>query len=404
MRRQARARPRPERSAILLRGRAAASVAFLSLGVLAAADTDTGAVLKRERELSVRGDFRGALALLRPIAEAPGLAPADRIQLLSRVALAHANLSDHDAALAAATKAEGLASQLGDPKPRGLVAHLRGELARLGGNGYQAIAHYQQSLGLGQRAGDADLVRRSYRGLAAAHQQLGDWGRVLDYARRAFESHPNPDDGARISHLFLMGVAHYEFRERDAAEQHFRDLLELAEHAGRRREVALALDELALLYWEFDRDRSRALAHHERALALARELGLRDVEATGLLNSGNVYRDGGDLEEALRRYREALTLKTEAAKNAVSPVLTKNIGQVLARLGRAQEAESWLRRAKDDADRLGTRHIRWEARMELDSSTPAPIPRAPMGCSARAWTSWSRTTPTSCSRTTAWER
>jgi CHAT domain-containing protein len=34
-------------------------------------------------------------------------------------------------------------------------------------------------------------------------------------------------------------------------------------------------------------------------------------------------------------------------------------------MGRAQEAERWLRRAQDDADRLGTRHIRWEARMEL---------------------------------------
>jgi CHAT domain-containing protein/tetratricopeptide (TPR) repeat protein len=342
----------------------------LSAGAAAPA-TDPAAVLKQAQELSGRGDFRGALALLKPAAEAPDLATADRVLILSRIALAHANLSDHEAARAGATRARETAGETADPKVRGLVAHLHGEVARLRGEGSQAIPHYEEGLDFARRAGDAGLARRCYRGLAAAYQSLGDWGLVLDYSRRAFESNPNPDDSQRAAYLMLQGIAHYEFRERDAAERHFLDLLELAERTGRRREVALALGELGMVYWEFDRDRSRSLHHFERALAVGRELGLPDLEATDLVNSGNVYRDGGDLEEALRRYRAALALTT---KGGLLPVITKNIGQVLARLGRGREAEGWLLQAKEEADRIGMRHIRWESRMELGQLYAADRP------------------------------
>jgi CHAT domain-containing protein/Tfp pilus assembly protein PilF len=340
-------------------------LAWPARGFAAAAPDDPRAVIALAQALHAKAEYRRVLALLTPLESAKGLTPEERVGLFSRIALAHANLSEHEPALAAAARAEAAARPLDEPKTLARVAHLKGELARLRGNEYHAIGHYEAGLALAGRTHDPALVGRSYNGLAATYQALGDWARVLDYTRRAVDADANPSDIARSSRLLALGVAYYEFRERDAAERHFRELLAHAERTGRRREVSLALGELGLLYWEFDRDRQRALEHDEKGLAVARELGALDLVATWLLNSGNVYRDEGELQEALRRYREALALEANAGNRGPYAVLLKNIGQVLAAQGRDRDAERWLLRARNEADRLGRPHTRWEARMEL---------------------------------------
>ncbi|MGH7336967.1 MAG: CHAT domain-containing protein, partial [Myxococcota bacterium] len=126
----------------------------------------------------------------------------------------------------------------------------------------------------------------------------------------------------------------------------------------------MALGELGLVAWEFDRDRERALELYGRAISIAREIGVPLLQATWLNNAGNVFRDTGNHAAALDHYRQALALDQRRGARR-DPFPLKNIGQVLAALGRVREAERFLFEAVAAADSQNIAKIRWQSRMEL---------------------------------------
>ncbi|MDH4067032.1 MAG: tetratricopeptide repeat protein, partial [Acidobacteriota bacterium] len=143
------------------------------------------------------------------------------------------------------------------------------------------------------------------------------------------------------------------------------DALELARAAGNPRSRSLALGELRLVAWEFDRDYEKALALFEEAIDLARNLGLTGLQITWLNNSAGALRDSGRLAEALERYLEAVRLEERTGQRRERPHLLNNIGQVLSMSARPEAAEGYLLEALALAERQNVPTIRWMARMEL---------------------------------------
>lgn len=157
------------------------------------------------------------------------------------------------------------------------------------------------------------------------------------------ESSPRRHHQARRRYLIQRGVALYEFHDRDGAERLFQEALALARRANDARGTSLALGELGLISWEFDRDRDAALRYYDEAIALAAAIPV--LKTTWLQNCGNVSRDTGEYDEALRRYREALALERASGQQDHVAILLKNMGQVLAAQGHAHEAEKLLAEA-----------------------------------------------------------
>jgi CHAT domain-containing protein/tetratricopeptide (TPR) repeat protein len=308
--------------------------------------------------------YRDAERALTGLRARDDLSAPQRARVLMRLAAAQVELGRHDEALRTADEAQVSATEAGASELLIRLEIVRGSAWWQQGFPARGRDHYAEGLKLAEQIRHDALRGEVLNQLSNIHQELGDWGRVLDYAERAFEANPNPSDDQRFLYHVNRGIAFYEFHDRDRAEQSFRQALEIATRTGARRSQSFALGELGLVAWEFDRDRERALEHHDRAAAIAREIGVRVLEATWLNNAGNVFRDSGEPTEALARYRRALELEAQGG-GVRQTVHFKNIGQVLSTLGRTNEAEGFLLKALAAADEQGNARIRWQARMEL---------------------------------------
>jgi len=322
------------------------------------------AAIARAEALHRQSKYRDAEQLLTHLRSRNDLSVRQRAQVLMRLAAAQVELGRHEDALRTADEAQAPAKEAGAVDLLIRLEIVRGSARWQRGFPLRGRDHYARALEMAEQARHDILRREALNQLASVSQDLGDWGRVLDYAERAFESNPNPSGDQRFSYHVNRGIAYYEFQDRDRAEQSFRQALEIAARAGTRRSESFALGELGLVAWEFDRDRARALDYYERAAAIAREVGVSGLEASWWNNAGNVYRDSGEPAEALARYQRALALEAQGA-GARQTIHFKNIGQVLSRMGRTAEAEGFLLKALAAADAQGNPRIRWQARMEL---------------------------------------
>ncbi|MGH9349393.1 MAG: CHAT domain-containing protein [Vicinamibacterales bacterium] len=342
----------------------AAVAMFQALASARGPAADPEAELARIEALYARAQFAGAAEALARLRQAPDLSTLQRARLLMRLAAAQVELGRYEEALRTADEADLPARDARADELLIRTQIVRGSAWRFLSFSFRGVQHYEEAVALAERARRDDLRAEAFGLLGNAYALLGDWSRTLDYAARAFDANPNPSDDTRFWYHTNRGIAYYEFHDRDRAEESFRRGLEIAQQTGRRRSESVALGELGLVAWELDGNRERALELYDRAISIARDIGVPLLEATWLNNAGNVFRDTGEYAPALDRYRQALALNP-ARGDRRDPVPVKNIGQVLAAMGRTQEAERFLLEAVAAADRRDNGKIRWQARMEL---------------------------------------
>jgi CHAT domain-containing protein/tetratricopeptide (TPR) repeat protein len=322
------------------------------------------AEIDRAEAMYRRSEYRLAEPILTRLQSLGDLSVPQRARVLLLLTATQVELGRYQDALRSADEGETNARQAGDIERLIRLEIFRGSAWRFQGFPYRGVQHYERALEMADRNRRDDLRGQALSMLASVHQDLGDWSRTLDFAERAFEANPKPSDYERFWYFTNRGIAYYEFHDRERADESFRQALAVAQQAGDRRSESVALGELGLVAWEFDRDRARALELYERAAAIAREIGVGALEATWLNNAANVFRDSGQLQPALDRYRAALAIEEKSGRGR-QPAPLKNIGQVLSAMGRTQEAEPWLLEALAEADRRNNARIRWQARMEL---------------------------------------
>jgi CHAT domain-containing protein/Tfp pilus assembly protein PilF len=324
---------------------------------------DPEAVIRQAEDLHLKSKFRDAETSLTSLLKRTDLTSSARARALIRLAWAKTELGRYEQSLRLLDEADALAREVGDARTLHELEFGRGSAWRFRAAPLRAIDHYGRALAIAERAGLGPQRARTLGVLANTYQQLGDWGRTLDYAERAFAADPNPTDARRFSYLINRGIAYYEFHDREQAEQSFQRALELARRMGHPRSESFALGELGLVAWSMDRDYTRALDLFDRALTIATQIEVRQLQIIWLNNAGGVLRDSGRLEAALERYRAAAAL--DEPQGGTMPSLAKNTGQVLLALGRPDEALPLLLDAVRRADAQGDERIRWQARMEL---------------------------------------
>ncbi|TWU00856.1 tetratricopeptide repeat protein [Stieleria varia] len=152
--------------------------------------------------------------------------------------------------------------------------------------------------------------------------------------------------------LFHLGQATFSQGQRDAAENHLRESLELWEHIHGRvsRERALALHCLAQVLGskqQFD----EAERLHAEALAQMEEMvGPESPMLTHLLNGYAIHcRHRGDPERAKSMYRRALSIGHHSPREAA--VCMTNLAITFAELDRFDEAHETLDRALEACQR-----------------------------------------------------
>ncbi len=144
--------------------------------------------------------------------------------------------------------------------------------------------------------------------------------------------------------LQLMGVADYPLNEFPKALDCFNQALAIATElndkrfqAGTETWIAGMLDILG--------DVTKALAHHEHALKLAREGGWRLAEGSALASMGKIYSDIAEWQKALDLYSQALPIFTEIDDKQNQAVTLNNIGIAYDLSGEYQKALDYLQQS-----------------------------------------------------------
>ncbi len=117
----------------------------------------------------------------------------------------------------------------------------------------------------------------------------------------------------RMSILLNLGNSYYNISNNDKALENYKSILGLSDNMDKKSALegkSYALGNIGVVY----RDKGEldnALKFHLDALVIDREIGYRQGEANQLGNIGVIYHQKGDLDNALKQYRDALVIHRE---------------------------------------------------------------------------------------------
>ncbi len=138
----------------------------------------------------------------------------------------------------------------------------------------------------------------------------------------------------------------------------YREALALWRQAGNRQGEATTLSRIGLAFHGLP-DPGRAVAGYRQACSLFRELGERREEARYLHQSAGLHRSLGELAEARNAYRRALALFRELADREREATLLNDLALFYKRTGETHEALRHYEEALELWRILGARN--WEA-------------------------------------------
>lgn len=202
----------------------------------------------------------------------------------------------------------------------------------------KALARYEESLTLWQRAGDPSEEIVTLNQIGAIHRELGDSEKALALYEHAHALALKTGDqrGEALTRQNL-GVARYQLGQN-------RQALADLQGAARGWEALNDSAELALTYYCLgvvqyaDGDLEAALASLNQALEIRRKADNRDTQASILTAMATIYRDRGEGDRALEIGREALEISRSVLdRNSEANVLHMMAGIYLRR-GELQQA------------------------------------------------------------------
>lgn len=140
-----------------------------------------------------------------------------------------------------------------------------------------------------------------------------------------------------------------------AADEYYRERLEIERENGDREGEAESLDNLGLVA-QSRGDSKTAEEYHQRSLAIKRDIDDREGEAESLGNLGLVARSQGDLEAAEDRFQRSIEIQGEIGDREGEARSLGNLGLVYFSQDSLSEAKTHLERGARQLVDLGVHH------------------------------------------------
>ncbi len=286
--------------------------------------------LTRRREL---GDWRGGA------------------QTFNHLGQVHFALGDYDAARRAQGQALEIQESIGDRRGEATSLRNLSELDRVEGRYRRGIGRYRDALEISRVLGDRRGEAAALDGLGRLHRVLGQFELAIELHRQALalDEQLGEREGQANS-LTNLGNAYFRLGDSDQALAFYEKSLALDRERGSRRGERVSLGNMANVQIQSGQW-SAAIATNQRVLEIAQELGDREGEATALTNFGIVYSAQGDHQRAIATHQRALEMAQALKAVALEAAILHNLGQALERSGQLDEAEKVLRRAITAQDR-----------------------------------------------------
>ena len=322
--------------------------------------------------------------------------PAERCQLLEKIAEAESHRGEFDFAMGALRQARAVARLLRDPRVNARLAarlaHLLSEIgqyrssrryalysyrvlrdtddhrtvgqvavtlglncARLGRT-HEAIDWLQNAAATFRRIDDVDGLVTALNNLGLVYKNLREWREATRFLEQALKLDERAGLYARMrGHNQNLGLIRYRLGQWDLAEENFRQSLKISRETGHLQGEAMALLAIGLLCRR-RRQSQRAEEQFRRALALANQVGAQREALLAREFLGELALDRGDGAEALAQFEPALeTARGLAPQGDLVAELETRTGLAALQLGRTEEAQSHLLKGMSLAEQLGDR-------------------------------------------------
>lgn len=150
------------------------------------------------------------------------------------------------------------------------------------------------------------------------------------------------DPSRRADAFYTLGTALYLMDDNAGSREAYSRALALFRQVGRERETGKALNALGRSWRQ---EPERALELYREALALNRQLGDLQQEATTLQNVGKIHQSLGETEEALAHYERALPIWRHLRVRSEEAGTLLALGDLYQRMGEPRKALDLLSRA-----------------------------------------------------------
>jgi tetratricopeptide (TPR) repeat protein len=298
-----------------------------------------------------RGDTRGAIAALEDALELDGDVELAHPGLVETLGRAYATAGELESAVGLFERALGQATESEDLVARSrfavLLANALIDCGRFG-RAEELLGGVLADLG---DASDPAARARLYWSQSRLHAVKGNHDAAARYARRTLELLELTEDTVHVAHAHQL-LAFIELERGRPAEA--LDLLRrgrglLGTSAGAIEQAQFRLEEARALAALGDLERAR-----DEAMAVAGLLADADPHDAGRSYAllARIFADVGEVERA----RELYELAAELLENEANPYLAdvyEQLGRLLEREGRTQEALEYLKRALSARQRAG---------------------------------------------------
>lgn len=214
--------------------------------------------------------------------------------------------------------------------------------------------------GLYDESGDLDRAREYYQRIlttspkdVVATLQLGrvtiktgDPQGSLETLNRAYSLAVQMDNQEqKAASLHVMAVAYRMLSKPEEGIHSEQEALAVWRQIGQKRGLALSLNEVARDQALLGKNRD-AMENFQQAMQVRREIGDKRGLGDTLIDFGNFYDDqGGDHDQALKMYKEALQLERDLGNESLQAICLNNIGSVYSEKGQFDDALTYFQQA-----------------------------------------------------------
>ena len=203
-----------------------------------------------------------------------------------------------------------------------------------------------------------------YRHIGVAFWVKGDYPKALDYYYMALKIDRELGDKSGIAaDLANIGTVYHNQGEIAKALEYYLEALKLSKELGNKSNAAVHIGNIGIAYMDQGDVSSEASVKRElykkaldyfiEHLRMAKELGIKEYQATALANLGVVYQTQGEYQRALEYYFESLKIYHEIGDQIGVIITLGNIGLLHTRTGQFKAAESYLDSALTMSNSIG---------------------------------------------------
>jgi len=240
------------------------------------------------------------------------------------------------------------------PLSKMIFANNTGVAARHNGNFDVSVEYYLKALAIAEIQHDEKNKEIASNGLGIAMMSLpGREQEALSYLRRALEiaKATNNTLGQAMNYLSI-GSYYDEIGNHEEARKYFFELERLNKEMEDRRGIAITLEAIGNSFLRENSDLLTAKSYFEQSLQIYKQLDNKLGEATVLSSIGDIFRQNGQLNQALAAHFQAFEVGNSLRSNTMLLSSAQSISNIYEQQGNTKQAFAYYRIAQQYKDSL----------------------------------------------------